>query len=124
MNQHRARTSLVAVFALYWMTMTALSLVQLSGDARIPMMWIGMGMASAAPLVFVLHAYFRASSPGRTSASMATTIISALGVAMAMASSWRYGPAAGMGHAGAGLSLIAWVIFLRRVHDRKADPIR
>lgn len=78
--------------------------------------WIGLTLCAAAPLLF--QARTRLSrSPQTRSTAFVYSAFCGLGLALTLAMSYRYGPAAGNTHIWAGITLLAWLVYLRWFSD-------
>ncbi len=91
---------------------SAYALTQLIRAQPPALSWLGLLLAGAAPLMFLLRSRLRPVTR-RTQQPLAVSIVCGLGLAMTMAMNWRYGAASGSIHLLAAGCLIAWVIFLR-----------
>lgn len=74
--------------------------------------WIGLDL-TALPLMVFLVRYFSGTSAALKSKTLGYTLVSGLGLVICMAVSYRYGEAAGIVHIWAGLTFIAWILFVR-----------
>ena len=86
--------------------------------------WLGLALTALAPLVFFIKA-FLFKSPRTPRHPVEYSILGGLGLAVTMAMSFRYGQAAGQIHMWAGVTLLAWLAYLRwysvfRTRDAKA----
>ena len=76
------------------------------------MSWLGLWLAAAAPLLFlILKQFFVRNS--RSLQAIGFSTVCGLGLAITMTSSWKHGDAAGIAHLGAGLCLVLWFLYLR-----------
>lgn len=106
------------VLVIWWATTAAISIWNLTTGASVFAAWIGLAIASLAPLSFVIWERFL-SAPDRPLQPLGFSILCGLGLAIAMTTSWRFGPAAGVAHIGAGASLIGWATYLRWLRDSR-----
>jgi hypothetical protein len=90
------------------------AMVQLSRGLAPALSWVGVLLASGAPLVGLL------THRGPQRPPLAWTAACGLGVAITMAVSYRYGEAAGTAHVWAGCALIAWFAWVRWRPDATA----
>ena len=74
--------------------------------------WLGLIIGVAGPVSFLVRTRLLAS-PQTRHVAFTHSIVCALGLALAMAMSYRYGPAAGNAHVWAGITLLAWLVYLR-----------
>ena len=111
---------------------TWLTLLSLYGFARViggsePLLsWLGLALTAFAPLVFFIKA-FLFKSPRTSRHPVEYSILVGLGLAVTMAMSFRYGQAAGEIHLWAGVTLLAWLAYLRWYsvfHTRDAEALR
>jgi peroxiredoxin len=110
-----------------WLTMLSLyALTQLARGTEPLLSWLGLALAAFAPLVFFIKA-FVAKSPRTRRHPVEYSILSGLGLALTMAMSSRFGQAAGLIHVWAGITLVAWLVYLRWYsvfRGRDAKPLR
>jgi peroxiredoxin len=110
-----------------WLAMLSLyALAQLARGAEPLLSWLGLALAVFAPLVFFIKV-FVAKSPRTRRHPVEYSILSGLGLAMTMAMSSRFGQAAGLIHVWAGITLVAWLVYLRWYsvfRGRDAKPLR
>lgn len=88
--------------------------------------WLGLALSAFAPLVFFIKA-FLFKSPRTPRHPIEYSILSGLGLAVTLAMSYRYEQAAGIIHIWAGITLVAWLVYLRWYsvfHDRDAPLLR
>ena len=97
--------SWLAVISLYAIT-------QLVKGTEPLLSWLGLALAASAPLAFFIKA-FVARSPRTPRHPVEYSILSGLGLAVTIAMSYRHGDAAGIIHIWAGITLLAWLVYLR-----------
>jgi len=78
--------------------------------------WLGLILSVASPLLFLARSRLFASPPTRQTA-FGHSIVCGLGLALTLAMSYRYGAAAGNTHVWAGITLLAWLVYLRWFSD-------
>jgi len=78
--------------------------------------WLGLLIGVAGPLSFLARTSWLASTPTRHTA-LGHSIVCALGLSLTLAMSYRYGAAAGDAHVWAGITLLAWLVYLRWFSD-------
>jgi peroxiredoxin len=106
------RSVFVSAFTAYLAVASAYALVQLARGMEPLLAWLGMTLAALGPLAF--FTWVMLAKPARTVRHpVEYSVISALGLAIAMAVSWRHGAAAGMIHVWAGLAVVGWIVYLR-----------
>lgn len=74
--------------------------------------WLGLIIGVAGPVSFLARTRWLALAPTRH-AAFGHSIVCGLGLALTLAVSYRYGPAAGNAHVWAGITLLAWLVYLR-----------
>jgi len=74
--------------------------------------WLGLVIGVAGPLSFLARTSLPATTQTRHVA-FGHSIVCGLGLALTLAMSYRYGPAAGNAHVWAGVTLLAWLVYLR-----------
>ena len=74
--------------------------------------WLGLSLAAFAPLAFFVRA-FLFKTPRTQRHPVGVSVPAALGLAMTLAGSWRYGDVAGQLHIWAGVTLLLWLVYLR-----------
>ena len=74
--------------------------------------WAGLVLCVSGPLLFLAMSRLSATQQTRRGA-LAYSIVSGLGLAVTLAMSYRYGPAAGNAHVWAGVTLAGWLAYLR-----------
>ena len=88
--------------------------------------WLGLALSAFAPLVFFIK-IFLFKSPRTPRHPIEYSILSGLGLAVTMAMSYRHEQAAGAIHIWAGVTVIAWLVYLHWYsvfHDRDAPLLR
>lgn len=96
-----------------WLTVVSLyALIQLVRGMEPMVSWLGLAMCALSPLSFFIKA-FLARSPRTARHPVEFTILSALGLVLTLAMSYRFGQAAGMIHIWAGITIILWLSYLR-----------
>lgn len=85
--------------------------VQLLRGVDPALSWLGLTLAALPPMVCVILDLQPAADDPRP--ALGYTVLSGLGLAVAMSQSWRYGPAAGWVHIWAGAAFISWVVYAR-----------
>jgi len=88
------------------------AVIQLARGTEPLLSWAGLALSAFAPLAFFLKA-FLFKSPRTPRHPLEYSILSGLGLVMTLAISSRYGQAAGAIHVWAGITLLAWLIYLR-----------
>ena len=116
------RSAFVSAFATYLAAASIFALVQLARGMDPILSWLGLALAALGPLTFFV--WIMAAKPARTARHpVEYSIVSAMGLAIALAISWRYGTAAGTTHLWAGFALIGWIIYLRWYSPFKNRPV-
>ncbi len=106
------RSLFISAYLTYLLAASAVALVQLARGADPLLAWVGMALASLGPLSF--FAWIMTRKPPRTARHpVEYSVAGALGLAIAVAISWRYGEAAGMTHVWAALAVSGWLVYLR-----------
>jgi len=96
-----------------WLTLVSIyAFIKLATGTAPLLSWLGLALAAFAPLVFFLKA-FLFKTPRTPRHPVGFSILSGLGVVITMAISSRYGQAAGAVHILAGITLMAWLVYLR-----------
>ena len=96
-----------------WLVLVSLyAFIQLASGTEPMISWLGLALTAFAPLGFFIKA-FLFKSPRTPRHPVEYSILSGLGLAMTMAMSFRYDQAAGLIHVWSGVTLIAWLIYLR-----------
>jgi hypothetical protein len=97
-----AATGVIGLYALVQM-------INVSGPVAA---WLGLTLSALTPLACHLST-FVTGPPRAGRPPLIYSVLTGLGLAVTMAMSWRYGPAAGTAHLWAGLSLLLWLVYLR-----------
>ena len=106
------RSVFISAFVAYLFASALYALVELLRGMEPAWSWAGLLLASGAPAGFFAWVFL--TRPARTAAHpLGISIASGLGLAITMATSWRYGDAAGVIHIWAGAALVSWVLFVR-----------
>ena len=96
-----------------WLTIISIcAFTQLVRGAEPLLSWAGLALAALSPLMFFIKAYL-AKSPRTPRHPVEYSVLSGLGLAVTMLTSYRYGDAAGSIHVWAGITLLAWFVYLR-----------
>src|SRR5688572_3815676 len=96
------RPIFIFLFVLVVIALFSFAILQLWLETRPVMSWLGLWLAAAAPLLFLVLKQFCAHYMQSLQA-MGFSALCGLGLAITMASSWKHGDAAGIAHLGAGL---------------------
>ena len=96
-----------------WLTLLSLYAFAKVIGGTVPLLsWLGLALTAFAPLAFFIKA-FLFKSPRTPRHPVEYSILGGLGLAVTMAMSFRYGQAAGQIHMWAGVTLLAWLAYLR-----------
>lgn len=96
-----------------WLTVVSLyAFTQLVRGTEPLLSWLGLALATFTPLAFFIKA-FTFKSPRTPRHPIEYSILSGLGMVVTMAMSFRYGQVAGAIHVWAGITLLAWLVYLR-----------
>ena len=96
-----------------WLTLvSAYAFFQLAMGTEPFLSWSGLALAAFAPLVFFIKA-FLFKSPRTPRHPVGFSAMSGLGLVMTITISSRYGQAAGAVHIWAGITVLAWLVYLR-----------
>jgi len=96
-----------------WLSFAGVYALVRSGSGTQPLLsWIGLILCVSGPALFLAGAWWSKTRHTRHTA-LGYSIICGLGLAMTLAMSYRYGPAAGHAHVWAGITLIGWLAYLR-----------
>ena len=110
-----------------WLAVIGVSAVtQLARGTEPLLSWVGLALASLSPLALFIKAYL-SRSPRTPRHPVEYSVLSGLGLALTMAASYRYGEAAGSIHIWAGITMLAWLVYLRWYSvfgTRDAQPLR
>jgi hypothetical protein len=99
----------------------AWALLKLAHAAEPRLSWFGLALTALGPLSFLTRQYL-AGSNRKQPHHLGYTTVAGLGLGICMALSWRFGTAAGSVHIWAGVSLLAWVAYLRFIQRPPASP--
>jgi hypothetical protein len=100
------------LFALVVIALFSYAALQLWHGAHPAISWLGLWLAAAAPLLFlILKQFFARYTQSLQGIGFST--LCGLGLAITMASSWKHGDVAGNAHLGAGLCLVLWFLYRR-----------
>jgi len=110
-----------------WLTVISIfAFTQLVRGAEPLFSWAGLALAALSPLMLFIKAYL-AKSPRTPRHPVEYSVLSGLGLVLTMVASYRYGDAAGSIHVWAGVTLLAWLVYLRWYSvfgGRDAQPLR
>jgi hypothetical protein len=106
------RSAFISLFVLLIMLLSLYAGVQLWRNMTPWMSWLGLLLAATAPLMYLVLERFRANQADGLQ-PIGFSSVCGLGVAIAMASSWKHGNVAGVVHLWAGACLIAWLVYLK-----------
>jgi len=96
-----------------WLTVVSVyAFIQIIRGTEPLLSWAGLALAAFAPLAFFIKA-FLFKSPRTPRHPVEYSSLCGLGLVMTIAISFRYGQAAGAIHVWAGITLLAWLIYLR-----------
>ena len=96
-----------------WLALVSVyAIAQLVRGTEPLLSWLGLALAAFSPLVFFIKA-FAFKSPRTPRHPIEYSVLSGLGLVVTMAMSFRYGQAAGAIHVWAGITLLAWLVYLR-----------
>ena len=102
----------ISAFVTWLVLLSLYAISQLVRGAEPFLSWAGLTLAAFAPLAFFLKAFiFR--SPRTPRHPVGFSILGGLGLVLTMAMSYRFGQAAGDLHIWAGVTLLAWLAYLR-----------
>ena len=102
----------ISVFVTWLAAISIYSLSRLTTGAEPLLSWLGLALTALPPTVFFIKA-FVAKSPRTPRHPVEFSILSALGLALTMGVSFRYGQAAGNIHVWSGITVIGWLMYLR-----------
>ncbi len=96
-----------------WLTLvTIYAFTQLARGTEPLLSWLGLALTAFAPLAFFIKAFlFKSARTPRHPVEF--SILSAVGLAVTMAMSYRYGGTAGPVHVWAFITLLGWLVYLR-----------
>jgi len=102
----------ISGFVTWLAVVSVYAIAQLVRGTEPLLSWLGLALAAFAPLAFFIKA-FTFKSPRTPRHPIEYSILSGLGLVVTMAMSFRYGKAAGAIHVWAGITLLAWLVYLR-----------
>ena len=102
----------ISGFVTWLAVVSVYAIAQLVRGAEPLLSWLGLALAAFSPLVFFIKA-FAFKSPRTPRHPIEYSVLSGLGLVVTMAMSFRYGQAAGAIHVWAGITLLAWLVYLR-----------
>lgn len=102
----------ISVFVTWLAAISIYSLYRLAGGSEPLLSWLGLALTAVPPTVFFIKA-FLAKSPRTPRHPVEFSVLSALGLALTMGISFRYGQAAGNIHVFSGITMIGWLMYLR-----------
>lgn len=102
----------ISTFVSWLAVISVYAITQVLKGAEPILSWLGLALSAFGPLVFFIKA-FLFKSPRTSRHPLEYSILSGLGLVIAMAMSYRYGQAAGDIHVWAGFTLLAWLTYLR-----------
>lgn len=102
----------ISTFVSWLAVISVYAITQVLKGAEPILSWLGLALSAFGPLVFFIKA-FLFKSPRTSRHPLEYSILSGLGLVIAMAMSYRYGQAAGDIHVWAGFTLLAWLAYLR-----------
>ncbi len=110
--QQLMKSLFITGFIAWILVASLFALAQLVRGQEPLLSWFGLALASLSPLAFFTRVFL--TRPPRTQRHpVEHSILGGLGLVMCMAAQWRYGQAAGAIHIWAGLSMAAWLAYLR-----------
>ena len=102
----------ISSFITWLAFVTIYAIIELARGMQPLLSWLGLALAAGAPLAFFIKIFI--SKSARTPRHpVEYSILSGAGLALTMAISYRYGDAAGAIHIWAGITLLAWLVYLR-----------
>ncbi|HET6565854.1 MAG TPA: hypothetical protein VFG52_10615 [Xanthomonadales bacterium] len=112
MTMHPMRLIFIVLFITLALLLSIFAALQLWRGASPGMSWLGLLLAAASPLSFLL---LKPLSRNQTEPLQAIgfSATSGLGLAITMVASWKHGDAAGSAHIWAAISLVSWLIYLK-----------
>ena len=102
----------ISGFVTWLAVVSVYAIAQLVRGTEPLLSWLGLALAAFSPLVFFIKA-FAFKSPRTPRHPIEYSVLSGLGLVVTMAMSFRYGQAAGAIHVWAGITLLAWLVYLR-----------
>jgi len=116
----------ISVFITWLAVVSVFAVSQLARGTEPLLSWAGLALAALSPLALFIKAYL-ARSPRTPRHPVEYSVLSGLGLVLTMVASYRYGEAAGSTHVWAGITLLAWLAYLRWYSvfvGRDAQPLR
>lgn len=112
----------ISSFVIWLILVGIYAPLQLARGAQPTLSWLGLTLAAAGPLAFFVRVFLHRTA--RTARHpVGYSVVGGAGLAIAMAASYRYGPAAGWTHLWAGLTLIGWLAYLRWYSVLRRHPM-
>ncbi len=102
----------ISAFITWLAAVSIYAITQLVRGAEPLLSWLGLALTAFTPLAFFIKA-FAFKSPRTPRHPIEYSILSGLGLVVTMAMSFRYEQAAGLLHVWAGITLLAWLVYLR-----------
>jgi len=102
----------ISTFVTWLAVLSIYAFIQIARGAEPVLSWVGLALSAFAPLAFFIKA-FLIKSPRTPRHPVGYSAISGLGLAMTVAISSRYEQAAGAIHIWAGITVLAWLVYLR-----------
>ncbi len=115
----------ISGFTSWLALVTIYAFIQLARDSGPLLSWLGLALTTFVLLVFFIKA-FVAKSARTPRHPVEYSILSGAGLALTLAMSYRYGDAAGSIHIWSGITLLAWLAYLRWYSvfkGRNAEPL-
>ena len=102
----------ISTFIAWLAVLSIYAFIQVARGAEPVLSWVGLALSAFAPLTFFIKA-FLIKSPRTPRHPVGYSALSGLGLAMTVAISSRYEQAAGVIHIWAGITVLAWLVYLR-----------
>lgn len=102
----------ISTFIAWLAVLSIYAFIQIARGAEPVLSWVGLALSAFAPLTFFIKA-FLIKSPRTPRHPVGYSALSGLGLAMTVAISSRYEQAAGVIHIWAGITVLAWLVYLR-----------
>jgi len=106
------KTVFTIVFIAWLTLLSVYGLIQLARGMEPMLSWLGLVLSAVAPLLFFTRELL-IKTPRTFRHPLGYSVLCGLGLATTMAMSFRHGPAAGLLHVWAGITLIGWMAYLR-----------
>jgi len=119
------RSIFISAFTSWLTLVTIYAFTQLARGSEPLLSWLGLALTAFVLLVFFIKAFI-AKSARTPRHPVEYSILSGAGLALTLAMSYRYGDAAGSIHIWAGITLLAWLAYLRWYsvfNGRDAKPL-